>query len=142
VRFVLSVRVSIAALGITACGAQRSTACAPPLDSPGERVIPEGARTTVAAGTIVYEALVEPDEYTSQRYPRGFPWLSIASSNPHVLVPTPLCAHTGLYSLPVSLAAFRATHAGEATLAAALASPWRSLNGGPRPYRSRVIIHG
>jgi hypothetical protein len=137
----VSVLVSIAALGITACGAQRSTACAPPLGPRGGRVIPEGARATVTAGTIVYVALVEPDKYTSQRYPQGFPWLSTASSNPHVLVPTPLCAHTAIYSLPVSLSAFRATHAGEATLAAPLASPWRSLKRGPRPYQSTVTIH-
>jgi hypothetical protein len=133
------VLVSIAALGITACGAQRSTACAPPLGLRGGRVIPEGARATVTAGTIVYVALVEPEKYTSQR--QGFPWLSTASSNPHVLVPTPLCADTAIYSLSVSLSAFRATHAGEATLAAPLASPWRSLKMGPRPYQSTVTIH-
>lgn len=94
----------------------------------------------MTAGTIVYVALVEPDAYTSPRHPRGFPWLSTASSNPRVLVPTPLCAHTAIYSLPVSVSAFRATHAGEANLAAPLASPWRSLKTGLRPYQSTVTI--
>jgi hypothetical protein len=137
----VSVLVAIAAIGITACGAQRSASCAPALGDSGERLIPQGARITVAPGTIVYVALVEP-EYLQTHYPRGFPWLAATSSRPNVLARTPLCSEAGAYSLPVSVSAFRATGAGTATLTAKLAPAWRALKTGPRPYQSMLTVRG
>jgi len=141
VKFAVPVLISIALLSITACGGQRSTGCVPALGlGLGGRLIADGAKMTVRAGTIVYVALVEADKYLSLGDPRGFPWLSVTSSNPHVLARTPLCAQAATYTLPVSVAAFRATHAGEATLTARLTPPWRSFKTGPRPYQSTVTI--
>jgi hypothetical protein len=142
VRFAVSVLASIAVLGITACGAQRSAGCAPPLGPSGGRLIPDGARMTLAAGTIVYVALVEAGDYLNGHYPNGFPWLSATSSRPNMLVLTPMCSRGGAYSLPVRLWAFRATHTGKATLTAQLTPAWRSVKGGPRPYQSTVTIRG
>jgi hypothetical protein len=138
----MSVLFSIAVLGITACGAQRSADCAPPLGPSGGPLIPNGARMSVTAGTIVYVAFVEAGQYLNGHYPKRFPWLTATSSRPNVLVGTPLCGSGGAYSLPVRLWAFRASHAGKAILSAPLTPAWRSVKGGPRPYQSTVAVRG
>jgi hypothetical protein len=83
----------------------------------------------------------QADKYLSSRDPQGFPWLSPTSSNPHILAPVALCARSTGYTLPVSLAAFRALHAGSAIPTARLSRPWRAFKGGPHSYRSTVTVH-
>jgi hypothetical protein len=92
---------------------------------------------------IVYAVIVEAGKYTDDSYPPSFPWLAVRSPDHDVLAPVRLCkSSTGMSSLPVSIAAFRAEHAGKVTLTAPLARQWAAVKSAPSPYHATVTVRG
>lgn len=79
--------------------------------------------------------LIEPDKYASRSFPASFPWLTPASSSPHILKELPVCAPRSLSTLPLRLSAFRALRGGTVTITAPLAPAWRALT----PSRRRGL---
>jgi hypothetical protein len=102
-----------------------------------DRLVDGGTRLTVPAGAVVYDVLVEADDYIGGP---GFPWLAPRSSNRAVLVPVTLCRGDTLSTLPVRVTGFRAVSRGTATLDAALVPRWRSIKPRPAGSLNRVTV--
>ncbi|MGD0385727.1 MAG: hypothetical protein ABSB73_06275 [Solirubrobacteraceae bacterium] len=99
-----------------------------------------GDRVIVKAGTIVYavEALPAMGWPSSAA---GFPWMPPVSSNSRVLAHVRLCSTTVMtMEGEEQVFAFRALHAGTATLSASLTGPWKRANRPPSPYRATIAV--
>jgi len=119
-------------------------ACVTAPGNAGGLAIPDGGRTTVRLGALVYVELVKPEKYASGSLPVVFPWLAPTSSKPDILARVTLCPRLEVSALALKLTAFRALHAGTVTIVAVLAPAWNAvrpaLRRGLRPYRSTVVI--
>ncbi len=126
-------------LCLAGCGASGGThACVTvPQDPP---VIESGATVHAPVGAVLWVGLFELAEYSAVRYPTSFPWLTPTSSNENVLRPVRLCPRRAVYSLPVTLTAFRAVSNGDAILLAKLAQPWRGRTHAIQSYHATVIV--
>jgi hypothetical protein len=135
------VLVLIAVLSIAVGNEASAQTCVQvPQTIPRGSLVGTDSKVNTHVAAILYVVLVEPDKYTGSTYPHGFPWLSVVSANKRILAPVQLCPQHGVSSLPVKVAAFRASRAGKTTLVARLARPWRSVKAGPRRYRSTVTV--
>jgi hypothetical protein len=134
----LAVTSSIAPAGSAAAASCTRT----PQQIPASRLLLSGARRSVPVGAIVYAVIVEAGKYTDTSYPPSFPWLAVRSPDHHVLAPVRLCKATSMSSLSLSIAAFRAEHAGEVTLTGPLAPRWATVKSAPSPYHAAVAVRG
>jgi hypothetical protein len=57
-----------------------------------------------------------------------------------VLSSVRLCKREFVSSVDISIAAFRATHAGSATITAQLRRSWRSIENGPKRFSTTVKV--
>lgn len=141
-RVAVGVGACVAAAALGGCGgtsSRRSNAikCVP---ASQPRYFPNRGDIRLSVGASLVLALGESESYMSsgrpgEARPPGalFPWATPASSNRKVLQSVPLCPETRVYSLPVELAAFKAVHAGEATVTAPLVRAWQAVS--PRQRR-------
>lgn len=128
---------ALAVLCLAGCGSGNNPCAAVPETPP---LVAAGAAVHVPVGAVIWVELVEYEKYSSTAYPRGFPWLTPTSADRNVLKPVPLCTRRAMYSLPVSLTAFRAVGRGNATLLAKLAPPWRGRSPGIQRYQADVMV--
>jgi hypothetical protein len=89
---------------------------------------------------MLWVELDESANYSAPSYPASFPWLTPVSSDQKVLRPVLLCHNRNLYSLAVTITAFRAVGHGDAILLAKLAPAWRGRSRALRDYRATVIV--
>jgi len=128
-------------LSLVSTGTAATPTCTPvPQTFPKSQLLLSGSSQTIRPGAIVFAVMVEAGKYTETSYPTTFPWLTARSSDHHVLTPVRVCRQTGMSSLAISVAAFRATHAGKVTVTGPLAPRWAGLKTGPRPYRATVTV--
>jgi hypothetical protein len=134
-----SVLFAVLALGIgVCCGNALARGCIRvPQTIPENRLVTSGTKLIVPVGAIVYDVLVEPDEYSSGP---GFPWVTPTSSDRSVLAQVRLCKSTAASSLALTVTGFRAEKRGAARLTAVLAPRWRSVKRKPQPSLVRVTV--
>ena len=128
----------LAAVSVAGCGSGHGDPCVAVPQSPP--VIAAGATVHAPVGAVLWVELVEAFQYSGGGYPTSFPWLTPVSSDQGVLRPVRLCRNRNVYSLPVTITAFRAVGDGDATLLAKLAAPWRGRAQAIRGYRATVIV--
>jgi len=135
---------AIAAVACAGCGSSRpalSGACVTvPAAYTSRDLVVDGGTISVRRGAVVFVALVEPERYDTGGYPAGFPWAAPVSSDRGVLEPVRVCKPVRAYTLPLTVSAFRAMGTGSATLAAPLATGWRSARSGLDGYRAVVTV--
>jgi hypothetical protein len=133
-RLCVLLALPVLCVGCLAAGSVSASATAACITTPvriGRLALPNGHKIRVRVRELVYVELVAPEKYSSP-----FPWLTPASSNSHVLKRVPLCAtQFPLSTLSLGISAFRALHAGTASITAPLAPVWRAL----KPSRRRGL---